>query len=323
MKQKSVNSVKNNMSNSSWEKSNCPICGKDTPSNRPVVSSRIAAENSSWDQVSDLFIGFRKGQLFFSYYRCKNCETLYCPWFFSAKQLENLYRNMPDNLIGQELFGPKKTQNGYATWVNERVRTVSHYLEIGADIGLLAEAFDQTQTFKSVNLIEPNHSVQTKLLSSIRNCETVNVSDYIESADVNNIDLTVAVHVLDHAKEPMSMLNEVLRRTIKDGFIMIVVHDEKSLLRKILRKKWPPFCLQHPVLFNISTLSEALNLSGWDLVDYSKTTNHYLVKDFFKLMFSVFGIPERFVKWIPTLSIGIRTGNIIALAQKKYSTKVV
>ena len=43
----------------------------------------------------------------------------------------------------------------------------------------------------------------------------------------------------------------------KGGFIYGVVHDEKSVMAKILGNRWPAYRLQHPHLFNPTTINKA------------------------------------------------------------------
>ena len=77
----------------------------------------MPAEKMSWIEVKDYFIGLRKEQVFFSYYRCLDCKLLYCPWYFSADQLSKLYSEMPDNTMGEDKSTVSRTQSAYARWI--------------------------------------------------------------------------------------------------------------------------------------------------------------------------------------------------------------
>ena len=97
-----------------WERRACPTGGNNSKLDRPEISAKFPAENSTWEMVRDNFIGIRRDQIFFSYYRCGHCSLLYCPFYFSETQLNILYSKMPDNTMGESRGTAKKTQKGYA-----------------------------------------------------------------------------------------------------------------------------------------------------------------------------------------------------------------
>jgi len=99
--------------------------------------------------------------------------------------------------------------------------------------------------------------------------------------------------------------------------IAIVVHNEKSFLRKVLNKRWPPFCLQHPQLYNKKTLTNLLEKAGWTNVIIRPTTNWFSLDHFVKMGASILGLNPKYFFFIPKMQIPFRLGNMICIAEKQ------
>lgn len=301
-----------------WDKRNCPLCGSNKHSNSPESHSTRRAENLSWQEVKDLFVGLRSEQVFFSYYRCTNCSLLYCPWYFNADQLEILYSEMPDNLMGEDKSVVSRTQSGYVTWLKMRNVNATKYIEIGPDIGLVAHEVDKQFNVSEAFLVEPNLGVHTELARSMPKADYVKVVEYPNKLENSNASLIIGIHVYDHLLNPVEDLKELTTKAASDSKLAVVVHNEDSILRKLMKKSWPPFCLQHPQLYNETTLKYILEKSGWDFRELGKTTNWYKARHFTKLGLEVLGLPSWISRLVPNLELPVRLGNIIAIASRKY-----
>ena len=52
------------------------------------------------------------------------CKLLYCPWYFSQSQLDELYAIMPDNSMGNEKKALLKTQRSYVKKLSKDIHKV-------------------------------------------------------------------------------------------------------------------------------------------------------------------------------------------------------
>jgi len=304
---------------SSWQRRACPICGSLNIPKKSNSSAKNPAEKMSWEDAKSLFIGLRDEQVFFSYYRCLDCELLYCPWYFSKEQIAVLYSEMPDNTMGEDKSTISKTQSAYAKWILQEDVNADTYLEVGPDIGLVSKEIASLSSPKRISFVEPNLSVRQELLDSVLGVDSVEVVDFLENLQNTDFSLIVGVHVYDHLLDPIQDLKNIYTHAGAGAHISIVVHNEKSSLRKILKAKWPPFCLQHPQLYNPKTLSNLLEKSGWSARKIEKSTNWYHLKYFIGIGFSVLGIKDRVSRYLPDIEFPIRLGNLICLADKKES----
>jgi hypothetical protein len=190
------------------------------------------------------------------------------------------------------------------------------YLEVGPDIGLVSRKIIELQKPKRVSFIEPNLFVRGELVDSVNSVGSIEVVDFIEDLENKDFTLIVGVHVYDHLLDPIQDLKNVYLRARVGAHLSIVVHDEKSILRKTLKAKWPPFCLQHPQLYNSKTLSNLLENSGWTTQKIEKSTNWYHLRFFVSTGFSVLGVKDRVSRHLPNIEFPIRLGNLICLAKK-------
>jgi hypothetical protein len=300
-----------------WLKRICPLCEQSNAKSTPVISSKNPAEFLTFNGTKKLFVGFRTAQTFFTFSRCANCGLLYCPWYFSAKQLDELYSDMPDNLLGEDKSIISKTHQGYVKQISKKIKKSNVYLEIGPDIGLVTRSVIDELKPNKVILIEPNISVHKELLSNSSASADVVLIDNVNDLNNQSPDLIVGVHVYDHLLNPLEELIKLNSKSSNGAKIALVVHNEKSIIRKLLRKKWPPFCLQHPQLYNKKTIKQMLELSGWKIVSIQPTINWFSLRHFATMGGGLIGINPRYFSLIPNIQIPFKLGNIICIAEKR------
>lgn len=298
-----------------WSKRPCPLCGSLDHEEKANSEARKPAETMSWQEVKNYFVGLRNDQVFFSYYRCLDCGLLYCPWYFSSSQLEVLYAEMPDNTMGEDKSTVSKTQSAYARWIMKLGVSNTRYLEVGPDIGLVSKEIIRIRLPEHVTLLEPNLSVRDELIQNVNLVPSIEVIGTLEEMTQSNFNLVTGIHVYDHLLNPLSDLRKLRINVVNGGHLAIVVHNEKSLLRYILRKKWPPFCLQHPQLYNPTTLTKILQLSGWRLEAIGKSINWYHLQHFVRLGAGVLGIPLGVSRITPNIEVPIKLGNFSSLSK--------
>lgn len=287
-------------------------------SESPIGVSSNPAENLDFQQVKESFIGLREHQVFFSYYRCQECGLLYAPKYFTPEQLDTLYREMPDNLMGEDKNTISKTQAGYVKWAKKSVGSIVNYLEIGPDIGLVGQAVCDEFNPRSACMIEPNVNIHPELRNSLRSISQVSIKRYLEEVEADSVfDFVAGIHVYDHLLNPKEDLLKLRDFTVQGSNLLIVVHNEESLLRKIMKSKWPPFCLQHPQIFNRDSLRSILDNSGWRLQRVSRSVNWWHLEHFAELASGVIGIRSSWAKALPNIQIPIKLGNQIVLASRK------
>jgi hypothetical protein len=303
------------MNKSEWSKRICPSCGSDETNVNADISSTLPAENLTFNEVKSSFIGLRDKQLFFSFFRCSKCSLIYSPYYFSPDQLNELYSEMPDNLMGEDRSVALKTQSTYIKQISKYVGDVDSFLELGPDIGLVTKEAISVFNPHSITLVEPNKAMWPEL--RLLNASNLDIYESVQDIPKSLFNLVVGIHVFDHLVDLKDEFIAINRNTASTAVLAMVVHNEKSILRFLLGKKWPPFCLQHPQLFNPKSARQMLENHGWVVVKVTRTTNYYTSRNFIQLALKIIGKEIEFLNKIPSFQIPVKLGNILIIAKKK------
>ena len=135
-------------------------------------------------------------------------------------------------------------------------------LELGCSSGALLATLKRYgyQTFG----IEPSNYA-----AEIANKQGINViCSMLEDAPLTNLryDLIIAMMVLEHTYDPMSVLTKLKNACKKEGQLVITIPDRSSIIRKIFGNYC--FDLQlptHTYHFDRSTICKLLTMSGWQV----------------------------------------------------------
>ena len=293
------------------EKRNCPICrtistniSEIDPDINPVSNKQI---------IKDYWDGSFKNNVFFPYFRCK-CGLLFNREFPDKTSLNNLYSNREDNVIFGDLTLDIKTKKNYLSQLKDFLpNNENNYkiLEIGADNGTFLKLLRNTYKNSKFYAIEPNKNMKNDLEEITKYC-----FDTIEKINENEkFDLIIGIHVFDHLPNLNSYVQKLNSHLNTDGHIFGVVHNEKSLLAKILKNRWPAYRLQHPHLFNHFSLNNLLQKLKFEKIFIKRTKNFFSVGFLInQLVLAVFKIKIN----LPNIfSIGLKLGNFSFLYKKK------
>ena len=132
-----------------------------------------------------------------------------------------------------------------------------------------------------------------------------------------NFQIISGIHVFDHLISPLKYLSKLDIFVESGSYIYSVTHNERSLLRQLMRKHWIPFCLQHPQLYNPKTLEFLFGKLGFELVSCKPTVNwfpiNHILTVFTRLLSSKIKVENNLFDY----SIPIKLGNIQAIFRKK------
>lgn len=291
----------------------CPACGsRDT---RTEMRAGKAAETMSLDQLRPFWAGLFKDKCFFSYHRCVGCGLLYNPVFFTPGQLGELYGRMAPNMDAVGDAAIVATQQGYFARAAEKGDLEGGYLEIGPDVGHIVRAAADHGGFDRFWLFEPNVAIHDQLRAAAKGRPALLSTgmDDLSPVPDGSVGLAVMVHVLDHLLDPLAMLTQIRAKLRPGGTLMIVTHDESSLLRRLMGERWPPFCLQHPELYNPATMKALLARAGFADVTVEGSRNVFPLDFLARQVAWAVGIRVKRVP-LPALPVGLKLGNILTLA---------
>lgn len=280
------------------------------------VASDTRAETMTLAALRPYWSGLFKEKRFFSYDRCERCGLLYAPTFFTESQLSDLYADMAPNMDLVPSDALKATQRGYWDAAKKGATLDGGYLEIGPDIGYIVDHAAKDGAFDHFWLVEPNRSVHAQLAASASGKPHTIIDDMYDWSAVpdGSVGLAVMVHVLDHLLDPVASLRQIHAKLKPSGRLVIVTHNEKSVLRSVMRNRWPPFCLQHPQLFNPASMIDLVGRAGYAAVDVARSTNYFPIRFMARQAAYTVGLDIDRLP-LPSQSIGLKLGNMITVAR--------
>jgi len=294
----------------------CPSCGVALSAEASAVRSPLPAEDRPLSDLAERWHGIFKEKSFFTYRRCTNCGLLYAPQYFSDDELSGLYASMPANMSEVSPAVLAKTHHGYFAELRRRSKTTGTLMEIGPDIGLFLEACVRDGHYDRYELFEPNvdaHAELRKRLNGHDALISTSMSDFSEVEDAS-VDTAVMIHVLDHLTDPVGYMKS-LRRVLKpQAQVVIVTHDEGSLLARVLGHRWPPYCLQHPHLFRAASIRALLARAGYTVTESAASTNYFPVTYLMQHVAFVLGWRSLQLPKLEALQVGLKLGNMITFA---------
>jgi hypothetical protein len=297
----------------------CPACGGKPPTVQTAISSQVKAESLGFDALVPYWNGFFKDKVFFSYVRCGGCGLLYAPTFFNGPQLERLYGQMPPNMAEVPLEALRRTQRGYFEALKSCSDLEGGFIEVGPDIGLFTENCVREGRYDEYWLFEPNRDVLPALSKIVVGRKFHITHDMFGFSHVPDhaASTAVMIHVLDHLLDPVATLRE-LRQKLKPGArLLLVTHDESSLLRRLVGWRWPAFCLQHPQIYNPESMRVLLEAAGFEVLQQRKTVNFFQIGFLLKHLLWAFGMKVKSVPSFGQRTLGLKLGNMLTIATPK------
>ncbi|MDP9105497.1 MAG: class I SAM-dependent methyltransferase [Candidatus Eremiobacteraeota bacterium] len=270
-----------------------------------------------FEDLQQQWYGFFKKNSFFTYNRCSACGMLYSPHYFTESQLARLYASMPPNMVEVSDGALERTQLGYFRELQKFSKLEGEFLEIGPDVGMFAEACVRYGRFTKFWMFEPNADAHAELRRRIGGAELYVSTHLLDLSDVPaaGIDAVAMIHVLDHILDPVGFLAE-LRPKLKPGAtLLIVTHDESSLLARLTRSRFPAYCLQHPHLFNPQSMRALLAKAGYGVVETKRSVNQFPVTFLIKHAVFALGLGKIRLPKLLWLRVPLRLGNFITIAR--------
>lgn len=303
------------MNSKSYLTRKCPICKNDAKFSIEVSSER-KGESLNYESLIPYWNGFFKEKIFFSYARCLDCSLLYAPVFYQEFQLGELYGQMAPNMDLVPMDALIKTQSGYFKQLKKFSSLDGGYIEVGPDIGIFTKNCSRDGKFNKYWLCEPNRAVAGELAVAVDGYPFQIIEDMFGFAMIpnNSAGVAVMIQVLDHLLDPVATLTELRGKLVPGAKLLLVTHNEQSLLRKIVGWRWPAFCLQHPQIYSPRSITALLEQSGYSVNSIERSTNYFEFGFLLKHLLWAFGVKVKSIPAIFNFTIGLKLGNIITIA---------
>lgn len=142
----------------------------------------------------------------------------------------------------------------------------------------------------------------------------------IRDFDDASFDVVTLVDVIEHIRDPLSLLSETHRVLKPGGIALLTTPDLSSLSARVLRGWWPYVIPEHLVYFSRDTLSRALRMAGFEPVSIGpikKSLRGEYVASILRARGDILGKAGATVaSFFGAMEIGFLSGDMRAIAKR-------
>lgn len=254
---------------------------------------------------------------------CPSCNLLYASEVFDLDTSLDQAYNMAEYDSNEEaIYAATTYAQALAMKVNE-LNICGAALEIGAGNGaFLTKLLDLK--FQKVVGVEPSLSAANCASAEIKKMIRVEMFA-AENFEPESFDLVVICQTLEHLEDPLSFIENAYKLLKSGGMLMVVGHNYRHWLMRLLGARSPIIDIEHFQLFSPQSLEFILNKCNFSNIEITPLKNAYPVHYWGKLLPLPLGLKNvclNFMKknsWgkaIANRVIQASVGNMVAFARK-------
>lgn len=246
----------------------CPVCGNADES-RELYPERIDAA-----RLGALSYSSRKEpeQLNLRMVVCPGCGLLYAPQVPSTEYLERAYTDTGFDGAGEARYAAASYAEALRAHLAELPDRQSA-LEIGAGNGALLVHL-RAMGLAEVLGIEP--SIAAVRDAALETRPLIRVGSFDPSGlPTSHFSLLIANQTIEHVAEPLALLASARALLKPGGLLMMVSHDYRHPLMRILGRRAPIIDIEHLQVFSRASLAFALERAGFAEVRIAPFANRY------------------------------------------------
>lgn len=257
---------------------NCPICHSTAEQSAPFLQ-----ENIDSSKLSDFSFASRKEPEYMCYQlvRCLSCDLVYANEPPDQQQLALAY-HQADYDSSQEA---EDAATAYITAMQPilaKLQQKQSVLEIGSGTGVLLELLQQ-QGFSQLVGIEPSAAA---IAAAPQHRQAWLKLGIFNEADFEpeSFDLICCFMTLEHVSDPMATTVAAFRLLKRGGVFIVVTHDYRSVVNRLLGKRSPIIDIEHLQLFSKTSIHELFKRTGFTELSSQPFSNRYAVNYWLRLM---------------------------------------
>lgn len=299
-----------------FTKTNCALCNRK---NDYII---LYKQNFKSANLNPKIFSARRlpDRVHFQIVKCKNDGLIRSNPTSNQLDLPELYKK-------SKLTYDKDIENLTHSYLNSlrpvlnRLNKNSKILEIGCGNGFILEKLYRLG-FKNIYGVEPSLDAVRKANNSIKKNISINMlkKGIYKTA---TFDFIFFFQTLDHIPEPNNFL-KICNSYLKDGgFILAFNHNVNSFSSFLLREKSPIIDIEHPYLYNFSTVKQILEKNGFILQKVYSPNSYVSFKRLLELFplsltfkKSILKFKNPLIKKLLAISISLKLGNLCAIAKK-------
>ena len=292
----------------------CPVCG--ATSGRELAAARIdAAALDEYAFASRKFPEYMHHRLV----ECPTCDAVYANPMFDFGGIEAAYDAAAFD-SKQEAEFASRTYAGLVRPLLPRLPSTSAALDIGTGEGSFLEQLLDLG-FERVAGYEPSAAPLAAASERVRELIVHDVFAAERAAGSGPYDLIACCMTIEHVPDPAQLCRDAFELLAPGGALMIVCHDRRAPLNRLLGMRSPIIDIEHLQLFSRASARSLLERTGFEGVDVRRITNRYPLHYWLKLA----PIPRRLKGALvagaqrdplDSLSLSLPVGNLAATGMR-------
>jgi SAM-dependent methyltransferase len=293
----------------------CPVCGNTDETNemysQQVDTGRLDAMSYSSRKEPE-YMRLRMVV-------CPGCDLLYAPRIPSSSFLADAYAETEYDSDMEARYAAASYAESLRGLL-ERLPDRESALEIGAGNGsFLTHLLEMG--FTRVTGIEPSSHAANAAPPELRPLIRVESFDAAKLADAR-FSLIVTNQTLEHVEDPYSLLAAIRSLLKPGGAVMIVSHNYRNWLMRLMGARSPIIDIEHLQVFSPGSLAKALSRAGFDAPRVEPFANRYPLHYWVRLLPIPRIIKRPLYTWLRSgtgarlggAEIHMRVGNMLAWA---------
>jgi SAM-dependent methyltransferase len=254
----------------------CPVCS--ATDGRELAAARIdAAALDEFAFASRKFPEYMHHRLV----ECPVCDTVYANPLFDFGGIEAAYDAAAFDSKEEAEFA-SRTYAGLVRGLMPRLAGTSAALDIGTGEGSFLEQLLDLG-FGRVAGYEPSAAPLASASERVRQLIVHDVFDAERAAGSGPYDLITCCMTIEHVPDPAQLCRDAFELLAPGGALMIVCHDRRAPLNRVLGMRSPIIDIEHLQLFSQASARSLLERAGFAGVEVRRITNRYPLHYWLKL----------------------------------------
>ncbi len=290
---------------------NCPICV-----NSNSVPELFLEQNIDQNRLTEFSFASRKVPEFMCHklVRCTNCDLVFVDNPPDQTVLAQAY-HISDFDSAEEAEDAARAYTIAVQPILATIPSKNSALEIGTGTGVFLEAL-QKAGFTNIVGIEPSTAAIEAAPEHRK--PWIHESIFRESDfEPESFDLICCFMTLEHVLDPHEILSAASRLLKPEGAIVLVTHNYRSWINRILGRKSPIIDIEHMQLFSPKSIEYLLKTNGFNNISISSFTNRYALRYWLRLLPLDLAKKQKLISvcealGIADIKIGLNVGNILS-----------
>lgn len=275
--------------------------------------------NLDRDALGDLAFASRKPPEFMHHrlVECPVCDLLYANPAPSSEQLEGAYESAGYDSGEESRFASQTYVRSFPDILDE---TTGHggALDIGTGDGaflsrLLEAGFEPSE----LTGVEPSAAPIAAADPAVR--PLIRKASFVpEDFEPGSFRLVTTFQTLEHVHDPRRLCEGAHRVLDPGGALVVVCHDRRSIVNRVLGRRSPIFDVQHMQVFSSDSLRSLIERSGFERVRLRRIVNRYPLHYWLRLAPLPSSLKDRArnAGRLGSLPLSLPVGNVLAVGFK-------